>query len=142
MQHPLWEEIKAVSHDRRSLRAFGCLVGGVLLIVAGILWWNVFLPAAILAGVGGTLFVMGLVAPRLLRGAHGIWMAFALALGYIMTRVILTAVFFFLITPVGVLMRLVGRDPMHRSWDRGAESYWIPRTDNRSGQKDRLEKYY
>lgn len=141
MQHPLWEEIKAVSHDRRSLRVFGCSVGGVLLVVAGILWWNAPLPAAILSGVGGALCVVGLAAPRLLRGVHWVWMAFALALGYVMTRVILTAIFFLLITPVGLLMRLVGRDPMHRTWDRGAESYWIPRTD-RSGQKERLEKYY
>lgn len=141
MQHPLWEEIKAVPHDRRSLRAFGCLVGGVLLVGAGILWWNAPLPAVMLAGVGGTLCVVGLAAPRLLRGVHSGWMAFALALGYVMTRVILTAVYFLLITPVGLLMRLVGRDPMHRTWDRGADSYWIARTD-KSGQKERLEKYY
>lgn len=85
--------------------------------------------------------MVGLVAPRLLRGVHSVWMAFALVLGHAMTRVILAAVFFLLVTPIGLLMRLVGRDPMRRTWDPGAESYWIPRTDM-SEQKERLEKYY
>ena len=87
------------------------------------------------------LAALGAAAPRLLSIPYRLWMSLALVLGFTITRLLLTAVFFLLITPVGLLMRLAGRDPMRRKLDPEAPTYWIPRVDE-SDPKERLEKLY
>jgi len=68
---------------------------------------------------------LGWRAPALLVHANRAWMALALALGAVTTRLILGALFFIVLTPLGVVRRLMGADPLGR---RGpaAPSYWRP----------------
>jgi hypothetical protein len=75
--------------------------------------------------VGGLLFVLGLVLPRLLYWPNKGWMALAEVLSYISTRVILAVVFFGIVTPIGFVKRLFGWDPLHRRAPE-ADSYWRP----------------
>ena len=138
-------ELREVDTGRRALRSFGLVVGAVLLAVAGFILWrnsgSVTLAARVLAAVGGGLALVGLAAPGLLRPLYLPWMALALALGFVMTRVLLTAVFILVVTPIGLLMRLARRDPMHRRPDPEADSYWIRRTDA-PRSRDHLERYF
>ena len=112
--------------DRRQLRDFGLIVGGIFGAIG--LWplvWRQADPrywALILAVV---LVVPALVAPRILAPAHRGWMALGLALAWVNTRILLGAVFYGLMTPMGLVMRLVGHDPMRRKLDRTAESYRV-----------------
>ena len=54
-------------------------------------------------------------------------MKFAFVLGWINTRLILGIFFYLILTPVGLIMRLFGRDPLHRKLDRKATTYWEKR---------------
>ena len=143
--HPLWHEIKAVDTSKKALRSFGWVVGGVLLIIAAVVWWRndfaVTTAAAILGGLGAALTVLGLTVPVILKPVYRVWMALAVVLGFIMTRVILTMVYYLIMTPTGLIMRLLGKDPLDRKIDPNAASYWIEKTYP-DDAKERLEKYY
>jgi hypothetical protein len=58
-----------------------------------------------------------------------------------MTRVILTLVFFLVVTPIGLVMRMIGKDPLTKGADESADTYWIPRTYP-TRDRSRLLKYY
>ena len=145
LMHVLWEEIKAVDTSTKALRSFSWVVGGVLLFIAAVVWWRndwtVTTATYILGGVGAALIVLGLTAPALLKPIYRVWMALAVVLGFIMTRVILTITYYLIITPIGLLLRLFGKDPMQRRLDPEAPSYWIKKTYD-APAKERLEKYY
>jgi hypothetical protein len=106
-------------------RSFGVSVGAVLIGVAAYLAWRGRLDrATILAGIGGVLVVLGLVAPRLLKWPAAVWWKLAMVLGYINARVILTIAFVLVLTPMGLLWRLIGKDPLSRH--RKSWTGWSP----------------
>ena len=79
--------------------------------------------------------------PVILKPVYRVWMTLAVVMGFIMTRVILSVVYYLVMTPIGLAMRLFGKDPMHRRIDPEASSYWIEKSyDDES--PERLEKYY
>jgi hypothetical protein len=83
---------------------------------------------------------LGALRPRLLVVPNRLWMGVAEAMGFVMTRVILGLVFFLIVTPIGLLRRLTGGDPLGRR-SRSAESYWKPYTERRHSPKH-YEKMY
>lgn len=115
---------------KRSLRAereFGLIVGGVLLLFS--LWWlyRGKFPGVshITLIIGPALVLLGLVFPRALVLPNRVWMAFAEVLSFVTTRIILGFVFFAIVTPIGVVKRLFGWDPLHRR-AAASDSYWKP----------------
>src|SRR5438105_4241668 len=68
--------------------------------------------------------IAALVAPRALRGIYRLWMRIGEALAWINTRIILTLIFFLVVTPTGLVMRLFGRPPIDPRRRRFAASYW------------------
>jgi hypothetical protein len=117
------------SVDVKQLRSFGLVVGGVFGIIG--LWPLLFRGqpprpwALVLAAI---LVSVGLAFPRSLRRVHHVWMLAGHALGWINTRVILGIVYYGLLTPFGVIMRLLGHDPMHRAFAPDADTYRVPRS--------------
>ena len=96
-------------------RQFGISVGAVLIIIAALLAWRGRVARAeVVAVVGGVLLTLGYVAPRLLKYPSAAWWAFAKALGYVNARVILTLIFALVLVPLGVIWRVIGRDPLGR----------------------------
>jgi len=105
-------------------RSFGISVGTVLVLVAAFLVWRGRMTgAAWTGGIGGVLVVLGLVAPTLLRWPSVLWWKFAMALGYLNARIILSIAFLLVLTPIGLIWRVVGRDPLGRR--RGSWPGWI-----------------
>ncbi len=141
----LWEEIKHVDTSKKALRSFGLLVGAILLGIAAYLWWQHAWEAGtaeyFLSGLGGALVLFGLILPRLLLPLYRVWMGLAVVLGFVMTRVILTLVFFLTVLPIGLLLRLFGKDLLHRRLDSSAPSYWVRKEPHLTGP-ERLERYY
>jgi hypothetical protein len=79
----------------------------------------------------------GLAFPRVLQPIHRAWMALALVLSWVMTRVILALTFYLMITPLGLLMRLFGYRFLDLSWGDSRETFWHSRPD-----QEPQAKYY
>jgi hypothetical protein len=96
-------------------RSFGISVGIVLLLIAAALVWRGrIVTAEVVGGIGAVLLVCGLTQPRLLKWPSAVWWKIAMVLGYVNARIILTVVFIVLLTPIGLLWRVIGRDPLGR----------------------------
>jgi len=108
----------------KQLRSFGLLVGGIFAVIG--LWPAVFhqedirLWALVLAGV---LAIPALALPKSLRPIYRVWMAVGHILGWINTRILLGVIFFGIVTPMGLVMRLAGKDPMRRKFENAADTY-------------------
>jgi len=111
----------------RREREFGLIVGGVFVLLSG--WWSYrgkFSNASqITLPLGSLLILLGLIWPRALVWPNRGWMLLAEGLSFVTTRIILGIVFFLIITPIGVVKRLSGWDPLERRSDRRS-SYWKP----------------
>jgi hypothetical protein len=79
-------------------------------------WWALTLFAV--------LVVPALVAPSILAPAYRAWMKLAEVLAWINTRLLLGIVFFFVVTPIGLIMRGLGHDPMRQRYET-TESYRV-----------------
>ena len=138
-------EAAALDGSPGAVRRFGLAVGGLLLGLAALSAWRhggaLTTPAVLLLGLGGGLVGLGLLAPPLLGPVYRAWMALAFALGFVMTRVILTLAFVGLFVPVSLVFRLLGRDPLHQRPDPRAASYWTARDDG-PADRERLERLY
>jgi Saxitoxin biosynthesis operon protein SxtJ len=84
------------------------------------------LPIALL-GIAAAIAVAGLIQPRLVRPIYIAWMCAAFPIGWTVSHLLLAAVFYLLIAPLGLLLRLFGRDKLKLRFDPGAKSYWTPR---------------
>jgi hypothetical protein len=107
-----------------SERSFGLSVGSVCLLVAAWLAWRGSATTwMFFAAIGSVLVGFGAVAPSMLRVPNKIWWRFAQVLGWINSRIILGLFFALVLTPVGVVMRAFGRNPL-----RGmpGETNWRP----------------
>ncbi len=120
----LLDEIKNIKSEKRDLRNFGLSVGGVLLIIGALLLWKQRPAYTYFVGIGGALFVLGFVFPRLLIPLQKVWMAFAVVMGWFMTRVILSILFYFIVTPISFLAKLFGSKLLELNIDSKQESYW------------------
>ncbi|HMB70021.1 MAG TPA: SxtJ family membrane protein [bacterium] len=128
--------------DKKELRNFGLSLGVVCLLWAGILWWKgATAPIPWLLGAAPVLALLALVAPVALWPIHKVWMPVAHAIAKVLTWLMLTLAFYLVFTPYGVIMRLLGRDPLQRRIDRGASTYWT-RRENPAFDPDRLRKQY
>ena len=112
-------------HPHFKERSFGISVGTVLLLIAGVLLWRGRMPAApIVGGIGAVLLVCGLTHPPLLKYPSKAWWAMAGVLGYVNARVILTVAFLIVFTPISIIWRVIGRDPLRRK--RSNFEGWSP----------------
>lgn len=112
----------------KELRQFGLLVGGVFAVIG--LWPVVFRgesPRLWAMVLGGLLMVLGGTVPQSLKQVHRGWMKVGHVLGAINTKIILGIVYYGLITPMGLAMRFMGKDPMHRVLDKKVITYRVVR---------------
>lgn len=114
--------------DTKELRMFGLMVGGIFSIIG---LWPIFVrgdsPRIWAISVGGALVGLGLALPSSLKHIHRVWMKIGHVLGFINTRILLGVIFFGLITPMGVIRRLAGKDSMHRALVPEVNTYRVIR---------------
>jgi hypothetical protein len=121
------QQINDLKTDTPNLRKFGLLVGGVAMVIGVVLLLRHKPNYPYFFWPGTVLVAFGAVWPRALKYPYIAWMTIAFALGFVMSHVILTLLFFLVVTPIGIIARLFGKDFLNRKQDRQATTYWIPR---------------
>ena len=114
---------------RKELRQFGLLVGAVFTVIG--LWPLVFReePLRLWAvGIGGLLIAFGGILPQLLAPIHKGWMRVGHILGWINTRILLGIMFYALVTPMGIVFRLMGKDTMRQGFAESRTTYRVVRS--------------
>jgi hypothetical protein len=128
--------------DNPGLRKFGLTTGAIIVVLFVFFFPWVFDMAAMPMWpwiVAGILWVPALLMPNVLRPVYATWMKIGHAIGWVNTRIILGVLFYVLVLPMGLIMRLFGKDPMSREMNKSISSY---RIESVSEPKDRLEKPY
>jgi hypothetical protein len=114
--------------DAKGLRRFGLTTGAIVAVLFGVL-----LPWLLGAAwplwpwlVAGVLGVWALIAPAYLDRVYHGWMRLGMLLGLLTTPIVLGVVFYLVVTPVALGMKVFGRDPLKRRFERDAASYRVP----------------
>ena len=117
--------------SRRELNLFGFIWLGFFMLVAGALGLKLHSPivSVALASVAVVVPVLGWAAPSFMRMVYVGLSYLAWPIGFVVSHVLLGAVYYLLVTPIGLIMRALGYDPMHRRFDAEAPSYWVERGD-------------
>ena len=125
--------------DRKGLREFGLTTGAAVVAIFGLFFpwmlerpWPVW-PWVIVA----PLWSLALIYPLWLRWIYRAWMRFGLLASRVMTPLVLGIVFFVMISPMAMVRRLMGKDPMHRVLDPDQQSYRVQSTRS---PKEKLER--
>ena len=115
----------------KELRKFSLNLFCALGFLGGIVLWRKGEAELLFWGIGITILLVGLVRPRILGPVHKEWMGMSLLIGFFMTHLILALMYYFILTPVGLVMKALGKDPLRLKHDQNAKSYWIrrPRTE-------------
>jgi hypothetical protein len=122
--------------DVRTLRQFGFIALAGFALLAVIAWYEALVfsfglgaarpyVAGGFAAVAGLSLLLSLIYPRANLGLYLCLTVVAYPIGFVLSYVVMGTLFFIVITPMGLVMRLLGRDPMERRMLPDAESYWV-----------------
>ena len=137
----MFDEIKHIKTGKKDLRSFGVTIGIILLLIAGFLFYKDKESFQIFLYIAGIFIGFGLIIPIILKPIYIVWMVFAVFLGWFMTRVILSLLFYVIITPIGLIMRTFGKDFLDVKKESVQGSYWNKR-DSNVEQNQNYEKQF
>lgn len=137
----MFEEIKNIKTGKKDIRSFGVTIGIILLIVAGFLFYKEKESFQLFIYIAGSFISLGFLVPIILKPIYLVWMIFAVILGWFMTRVILSLLFYLVVTPIGLVLRLLGKDLLELKKQEVQGSYWNFR-DSRKEQNQNYEKQF
>jgi Saxitoxin biosynthesis operon protein SxtJ len=113
-------------YSARDGRRFGFTVGAAFVVLAGLSRWRGHdIPPRVLAVIGVALVLGALVAPTQMRAVERWWMRLALAIGRVTTPIFMGAVYFLLLTPIGLIRRALGKNAI--AAPRETQSFWVQR---------------
>ncbi len=120
---------------RRTLKQFGWIALGMGIVLSVVLRWLHGLPPvgmAVLVGFGVLALVFGYLWPAAARVLFVGLSLLTAPIGFVLGLVVLAAFYFLILTPVGLVFRLIGRDVLRRRWPDRDPSAWVPhrRTDD------------
>lgn len=132
---------KRIEGTKEEVRKFGILFWVVFSLLGLYMLWRGHDHWYYLPIVGGVFLAAGYLANPTLRPIYLGWMKFAFALGWINTRIILGLFFFLVLTPLGVGMRIFGKDLLDEKIEKSRESYWH-RREKVKFDRTRYEKLF
>ncbi len=130
-----------ISATREEVRKFGYLFAGICVILGAYSIYKGHSTWLWFAGGAGFFLITGLLGYPILRPIYVVWMKFAYVLGWINMRLLLGVFFFVILTPVGLLMRVFGKDLLDEKIERGAGSYWKVREPEKF-DRERYERLF
>ncbi len=118
------EEIKLIDSSVKELKKFGLTVGGVFSVIGLFLLYFDKPAYPYFLAVGIILIVAGAFVPKSLSRVHRAWMIFAIVSGFVMSRVILSILFYLILTPIGIIAKISGKDFLDLKFGEDKKTYW------------------
>jgi Saxitoxin biosynthesis operon protein SxtJ len=134
------DEIHHLRLSEKELKKFGILVGSVFVVLSGLgiyRGWSIISTGTLLLA-GAVLLSCGVFLPESLKQAYRVWMATAFAIGWLVSRMILFILFYFVLTPVGFLARIFEKKFLDTDFRKKKETYWIPKSANKKINYEKL----
>ncbi|MFA5335226.1 MAG: SxtJ family membrane protein [Candidatus Omnitrophota bacterium] len=131
------EELKGIKSGRRELREFGVVIGAILIILGVVSLARGREISPYLLAAGGVSLLLGLTLPVALKPLQKIWMGLGIVLGFFVSRIVLSVLFYMVIAPIGIVMRTLGKDILDERIDKKKGSYW----NERAGPEKPKESY-
>jgi hypothetical protein len=113
--------------DIKEIRKFAVTLFFALAVLGGLILWRRGQAGLFFWMAGVSLLVVGLIKPAVLKPIQKAWMTLATYMGFVSTHIILAITYYVVFTPVGLVMRVLGRDPLRLRHTGENESYWIRR---------------
>tara|TARA_B100001248_G_scaffold186384_1_gene142249 strand:- start:1146 stop:1556 length:411 start_codon:yes stop_codon:yes gene_type:complete len=129
------DEIKNIKLVKKDLKNFGFIIGIILSLFGLFLFYKQINYFTYFVSFGLTFLSLGLIAPKILKPIYKVWMTFAVVIGWIMTRIILSVFFYSVITGIAILTRIIGKDFLNLKINN-KESYWNNRDNDRELKQD------
>ncbi len=114
---------------RRDLRIFAVLQVVFFGVIASEMYrrtGSTVTPASIF-GMSLVVGTVGFFVPKFMRVVYVIWMGAVYPIGFTVAHIVMAVTYYLVLTPIGLIMKLSGHDPMGRRFDASAKSYWIAR---------------
>ncbi|MGO9018853.1 MAG: SxtJ family membrane protein [Syntrophobacteraceae bacterium] len=123
--------------NENELRTFAITISVILGMLGGLILLRKGQAGLILVAIGAILFIVGVAWPKSLAIPHKVWMTISIVLGFITSHIVLALVYYIVLTPIGLFMRIMGKDRLTLRFDPMIDSYWIKRKDKEWS----MEKY-
>ena len=121
------EEFKNINPTLKDLRKFGIIFGIILVIIFSFLLYKQKIDSFLYFGIPFMFILLGILLPKSLGLLYRIWMSFAIGMQWIITHIILTLLFYLIITPVRILSRIFRKDFLSLRYKKDVETYWKKR---------------
>ena len=122
------EEIRNIKSEKSDLKKFGLLIGIILMLASCYFLWKQQHGYAAAGFILGAVFIaLAFALPSVLKPLQKAWMALAVVMGFVMTKIIMVVVFYAMVTPIGLLGRLGRKKFLDLKIEKEAASYWIKR---------------
>ena len=126
----MWEEIKSeiqkLQLTKQELKKFAFTMAVVLGLFSALAWWRSNAAFPYVLAVALLFAVFGFIAPMALKQIYKGWMTIAIVMGFFMTKVILSLLFYSAFTIIGLIQRLSGKDILDENLQENVETYWKP----------------
>jgi hypothetical protein len=125
----------------KELRKFAVTLFSAMGVLGAFFIWQERDIGFVLWGIGSVALLAAWVCPMGLKPVYTYWMKLAIVLGFISSHVILALVYYLVLTPMGLVMRVLGKNPMPLQPDENTQSYWIKKHRGKY-DRQRYEKMY
>ncbi len=132
--------LAGLNKDRKTLFKFAltfCVVFLLLGIITLLSDRSQIMPFLFI-GLSIVFFLWGYFLPRSLKPLYALWMGLAFFLGYFVSRILLTLLFYILITPISIILKIFGKDILDEKIEKNKTTYW----KKKESQPERFEKMY
>lgn len=137
----LFNEIRQIKSGKSELKSFGITIGSAFLIFAGFVFFQRHSVPVVLLMLAGFFYFFGSVFPAFLNPIQKAWMILALLLGWMMTRVILSVVFYAILTPTAYALRLFKTKFLDTAIEPNKQTYWV-KTDPAAHNPQSVEQQF
>ena len=130
----------AIGESTKEVRTTWIGFTVIFAVIGSILWYKGRASWPYWYGASAFFAVFAAASPMTLLPLYRLWVKFAMAMAWVNTRLLLALVFYLIITPIGLVMRLTGNDPLERRIDKSAATYWKKKEHHKDPA--RYEKQY